>query len=271
MIRLSIITINFNNASGLRETIVSVINQTFSDFEYIIIDGGSTDNSVDIIKEYSKKITYWVTETDKGIYNAMNKGIKVANGEYLQFLNSGDYLANKFVLDKVFKEKNNSDIIFGNMIKVFSNGTTIKDKGPENNDITLKTFFTKTLNHSSAFINHNLFSQYGLYDEELKIVSDWKFFLISCGLNQANIIYKDIDIVYFDMNGISNINLELRKSEREKVLKNLMPRNLYIDYTYYEKESGIIFSIEKHVFIYIIYKKMRRALFKLSKIMDMFF
>ncbi|MDR2910496.1 MAG: glycosyltransferase [Bacteroidales bacterium] len=92
--KLSIITINLNNVAGLQKTIESVVKQTFTDYEYIVIDGGSTDGSADIIKQHANKITYWVSEPDKGIYNAMNKGIRVAKGEYCLFLNSGDWLIN---------------------------------------------------------------------------------------------------------------------------------------------------------------------------------
>ena len=81
--KLSVITINYNNRDGLKKTIESVVNQTYKDFEYIIIDGGSTDGSVEVLKEYSDKIDYWVSEPDKGIYNAMNKGIDIAKGEYV--------------------------------------------------------------------------------------------------------------------------------------------------------------------------------------------
>ena len=97
--KYSIITINYNNSKGLRHTIESVINQTYRDYEFIIIDGGSTDNSVDIIKEYQRNITYWVSERDNGIYNAMNKGVKIARGEYLSFINSGDMLYDPKVLE----------------------------------------------------------------------------------------------------------------------------------------------------------------------------
>ena len=96
-----IITINYNDAAGLKKTIDSVINQTYTEFEYIIIDGGSSDSSLQIIKENANQINYWVSETDKGIYNAMNKGIEAAKGEYLLFLNSGDYLLDSLVLKKV--------------------------------------------------------------------------------------------------------------------------------------------------------------------------
>ena len=108
--KLSIITVNLNNAVGLKKTICSVINQTFLDIEYIIIDGGSLDGSLEIIKEYEKKITYWVSEPDSGIYNAMNKGIMHANGEYLQFLNSGDWLVNDSIIEKFLKETTYCDL-----------------------------------------------------------------------------------------------------------------------------------------------------------------
>ena len=108
MTKLSIITINRNNAAGLRKTIESVVSQTYTDFEYIIIDGASTDGSVEVIKEYAEATLpcgeglgerlYWVSEPDKGIYNAMNKGILKAQGEYLLFLNSGDWLVDKDVI-----------------------------------------------------------------------------------------------------------------------------------------------------------------------------
>src|SRR4051812_22804100 len=101
MPRLSIITINYNNVSGLRKTVESVVNQTSQDFEYIVIDGGSTDGSVDVLKQYAKKIKYWISEPDKGIYNAQNKGILKATGEYCHFINSGDYLVKNDVIEKM--------------------------------------------------------------------------------------------------------------------------------------------------------------------------
>jgi len=112
--KLSIITVNLNNAEGLRKTIESVVSQTYTDYEYIIIDGGSTDGCVEIIKQYEDKITYWVSEPDKGIYNAMNKGILKAKGEYCQFLNSGDWLIKESILHDIFSILPIADIIYGN-------------------------------------------------------------------------------------------------------------------------------------------------------------
>ena len=114
--QLSIITINYNNGDGLQRTIESVIKQNFKSYEYIVIDGGSTDKSIDVIKRNKNHINYWISEPDTGIYNAMNKGIRKATGEYLIMINSGDVLVNEDVLDTVFKKNNNSDIIYGDVL-----------------------------------------------------------------------------------------------------------------------------------------------------------
>ena len=125
---LSIITINRNNASGLEKTIRSVFSQVRDDFEYIVVDGASSDESVDVIRRYAELFgnrLKWVSESDKGIYCAMNKGIGMASGEYLQFLNSGDCLVADTVIDKMFVALENNDypsIIYGNMIKDMPNG-----------------------------------------------------------------------------------------------------------------------------------------------------
>ena len=115
--KLSVITINYNNRDGLRKTIESVVNQTCRDFEYIIIDGGSTDGSVDVIKQYADRIDYWVSEPDKGIYHAMNKGIAVAHGEYLNFMNSGDCFYESTVVENVLQLKDMVYITLKNKLK----------------------------------------------------------------------------------------------------------------------------------------------------------
>ena len=110
-----IITVNFNHKEGLKNTIVSVINQkSFNDYEFIVIDGGSSDGSKDIIEKYARHIDYWVSEKDEGIYNGMNKGIRVAKGDYLIFMNSGDTFYNDHVLKDVFCVDRNADFITGN-------------------------------------------------------------------------------------------------------------------------------------------------------------
>jgi len=234
---ISIITINYNNLEGLKKTMSSVFEQTLQEFEYIVIDGGSTDGSTEYIERHKDKIDYWVSEKDSGIYNAMNKGIKVATGEYMLFLNSGDWLYENTVLDKIADKLSGCDVLYGNMVKVFPNGKQLLDKGVNGNEITFKTFADGTLNHSSSLIKRDLFIKYGFYDENLKIVSDWKFFLITLGLNNAVIKYVDYSLSYFDMTGISNSNIKLRNNERLKVLREEIPFPIYADYLKFKEQE----------------------------------
>ena len=166
MLKLSIITINLNNASGLRKTIESVVSQSSREFEYIVIDGGSIDGSIDVIKEFEDRITYWISEPDNGIYHAMNKGIRAAQGEYCQFLNSGDWLYASDVIEKMINTLPDCSIYYGNMLKQMPDGTVFCDKSGQGL-ITMFTFYRGSLNHSPALIKRSLFYKYGFYDENL--------------------------------------------------------------------------------------------------------
>ena len=163
---LSVITINYNNCEGLRKTIESVVNQTCCDFEYIIIDGGSTDGSVDVIKQYADRIDYWVSEPDKGIYNAMNKGIDVAKGEYCIFMNSGDCFHDYQSLTLSIPHLDGTDVVAG-YAKL--------DSGERVNrpvEITLQSLYNHQQPcHQSSFIKTELLKKYH-YDEKYKLVSD---------------------------------------------------------------------------------------------------
>jgi len=121
---ISVVTVSYNAVSTIEQTILSVINQTYPNVEYIIIDGGSTDGTVDIIKKYADKIAYWVSEPDKGIYDAMNKGVVVATGEWINFMNAGDIFTDSDVIDKLFHQNiiiNRVGIVFGDTLVVFRN------------------------------------------------------------------------------------------------------------------------------------------------------
>jgi glycosyltransferase involved in cell wall biosynthesis len=235
--KLSIITINFNNADGLRKTIESIVNQTFTDYEYIVIDGGSTDGSVDIIRQYADRISFWISEPDSGIYNAMNKGIKAAKGEYCLFMNSGDTIYSNSVLHKVFELEFTSDIITGNMLKQFPNRKTYLDKGAgfsvqkNRRQLTLLDFYKGgNLNHQATFIKRSLFEKYGLYDERWKIASDWKFFMQSIAISGETIQYIDLTVSRFDMTGISSENPSIFNSERTAILNEIFPKSILYDY-----------------------------------------
>jgi len=245
--KLSIITVNLNNAEGLRRTIESVISQTFIDFEYIVIDGGSTDGSVDIIKQYADKIAYWVSEPDKGIYNAMNKGIVRAKGEYCLFLNSGDWLCAEVVLEKVFKIASSDDILYCDLKIVKEHAVIIEHIYPDY--LTFKYLFCSTVCHQSVLIKRALFNKYGMYNEKNKIVSDWEFFIIV--LSKYNVTYMHLPIFlsYFDGSGMSSImeNSDLIKFERKTVLEKEFPF-FYDDYLFFEKNEILkeeLYSIKK--------------------------
>ena len=124
MTKISIITINYNDKIGLSKTINSVLNQSWQKFEFIVIDGGSNDGGLEVIEQNKDKIDYWVSEPDKGVYNAMNKGIKVAKGEYLIFMNSGDTFYDDNVLEKIENQLTAEfDIYYGDYYRVYSNST----------------------------------------------------------------------------------------------------------------------------------------------------
>ena len=229
MTKLSIITINRNNAAGLRKTIESVLSQTFTDFEYIIIDGASTDESVEVIKEYADKITFWVSEPDKGIYNAMNKGILKANGEYCLFLNSGDYLVESDVFKKIFDNvQSDEDIIYGDLKRTFPDGEKDIVKMPD--CITPSFLYNASLAHPSTFIKRYLFDKYGLYNELYEIVADHAFFVKV--FLMGRIKYKHINVVVsnFMMDGTCSkmSNVFQISAEREKSFVSQLPQQ-YIE------------------------------------------
>ncbi len=169
--KVSIITIVYNDAKGLERTIKSVINQTFTDYEYIIIDGGSTDGTIEIIKKYSAQITKWISEPDKGIYDAMNKGIKMADGEWISMMNAGDIFADSHVLRQVFSLNipSNKTFIYSDIYTLRKNGQRIYrplsyDKG--------------NLIHQAIIYRRKLHEEHGYYIVTKKIIiSDYLFFM----------------------------------------------------------------------------------------------
>lgn len=226
--KYSIITVNFNNKEGLRKTIESVIHQTFRDFEFIIIDGGSTDGSVDILKEYNSQINYWVSEPDGGIYQGMNKGIKKATGEYLNFMNSGDCFYSEQVLQHVNDLHLTSDLIVGHDFhynpKTQQGFTTILPPR-----ISMLTFYIQTLPHQSTFFKRELFSD-TLYDESLRIVADTKFYIQKVCVEGCSVKMIDEIICKREPDGISKSYNERRIAEHMIVLNQVLPTGAIKDY-----------------------------------------
>ena len=268
--KISIITINRDNALGLEKTLQSVTTQTFKELEYIVIDGASSDGSVEIIKKYAPEFTHlkWVSELDAGIYNAMNKGIRMASGDYIQILNSGDCLASPDVTGRMIEaleKAGNPSVFYGNMIKCFPDGHRIVDKGFAGQEITMLGMYTGTLNHDPAYIRRDLFEKYGCYDERLKIVSDWKWYLQAIVIGGEKPQYTDIDVTLFDMSGISETNKELDKAERRQVLEQLFPQAVLTDYEQYAFPIEQIKRLKRHPWAYKMMWFLERCLFKLEK------
>lgn len=321
--KLSIITINYNNAEGLRKTLASVAAQTYRGIEHIIIDGGSTDGSVDVIREYEKQNSLllgrdgvgltikWLSEPDKGIYNAMNKGIEIALGrrvvnalnrselvgenqtsniihntldesrsDYIQILNSGDLLAAPDVTERMMNALNSFPsgrdgvgfpaILYGNMLKSYD-GKTIINRDTCGGDMytpeSFLYFYKGTLNHDCAYIRRDLFEKYGLYNEQMKICSDWEWYIRAIVLGGEKPVYTNIDVTIFDMNGVSESygkNAELIKRERREYLESILPPTVLHDYDAFSFPVLQYQRLKKYHFWGIVYF-IERVLFKLEK------
>ena len=205
---ISIVTINLNNKEGLRKTIESVVNQTYKDIEYVVIDGGSTDGSVNIINEYADKLAYWCSEKDGGIFNAFNKAIPHINGEYCLFLNSGDKFHQNDVVEKAVPLLD-KDICYGNELKV--GRRTYIARFPDRLD---EYFFkTSALPHQSSFIRSELLKEHQ-YSEDWKILGDWMWGREEIMVKKRS--YKHLNFVVSDYNleGLSSVHQNEFKAER---------------------------------------------------------
>ena len=248
----------------------SVASQTYKEFEYIVIDGASTDGSVEVIKCLESEFAHlkWVSEPDAGIYNAMNKGLRMASGDFIQILNSADSLATPEVTDRMLEELKKQDcpsILYGNMVKCFPDGKQFVDKGFAGQDITMLGMFTGTLNHNPTYICRALFEKYGYYDETLKIVSDWKWFLKAIIVGGEKPQYVDLNVTLFDMTGISETNKELDKAERKQVLEQMFPQTILADYEQFAFPIDQIKRLQRHPWAYELVWLLERCLFKLEK------
>ena len=315
--KLSIITINYNNASGLRKTLVSVAAQTYRDIEHIIVDGGSTDGSVDIIREYAEDqtsnitnqtshIVKWSSEPDNGIYNAMNKGIEIALGrrivnsfnrselveedyhtpytvhrtpsqsdcDYIQILNSGDCVAAPDTIERmmgVLDQTSTLQLLLGNIVKIYPDGRKLSEKKGRANssqpiplDTSMLTFYGGTVPQDAAFVRRDLFEKYGLFDDKLKICADWKLYLSMIALGDVQPMYVDVDVVLFDMTGISNANIERRNAEKRAYLEEILPTSVLKDYDKYHFPMEQYDRLKRH-HMWGLVRFMERVLFKFEK------
>lgn len=272
--RLSIITVNYNNADGLRKTLASVAVQTYRDIEHVIVDAASADGSVDIIKEYAEKADYpvsWSSKKDKGVYNGMNVGILRATGDYIQILNSGDILAAPDVTERMVAAlPEGVSIFYGNMLKSYDGKKIINRDTCGSGMYTPESFlyfYNGTLNHDCAYIRRDLFDKYGLYNEDMKICSDWEWYVKAIALGGEKAVHTNIDVTIFDMNGVSESggkNKELIKKERREYLQEILPTTVLHDYDAFAFPILQYQRLKKYHLWGIVYF-MERVLFKLEK------
>lgn len=226
--KYSIITVNYNNREGLRKTIESVIHQTCRDFEFIVIDGGSTDGSAEVLKEYDAQIDYWGSEPDGGIYQGMNKGIRKAQGEYLNFMNSGDCFYDNDVLEKVNNYQFQADFIVGKDYHF----DAISGQGHASIQPTRTTmvhFFMATLDHQSSFIRRKLFND-SPYDENHRLVSDWIFFVEKIVRDGKQVQFIPDIVCRREEGGLSEQQIERNRKEINEYLHHFLPQGVYEDY-----------------------------------------
>ena len=212
---LSIITIAYNDLGGLKKTVSSLVDQTYKDFEWIIIDGGSTDGSKEFLKENEHLFTYYVSEPDAGIYDAMNKGAAFAKAEYLFFLNSDDDLQGSHALANIAAHLNGEDIIYADIDIVDGKQRSIK-KAPEK--LSFRYIYDDLPAHQATIIKRSLFEKMGGYDASLKIVADWKFFALAVLKHDATYKYIGKPFSNFYRGGISSKDENSKQLEEERQL-----------------------------------------------------
>lgn len=296
--KISIVTINYNNAEGLRKTLASVASQTYPNIEHVIVDAASTDGSVDVICDYESAnrssvhplTIVWSSKKDKGIYNGMNIGIQRATGDYIQILNSGDLLAAPDVTERMMaalKAQNDEmcctsvlneplalndrvAILYGNMLKSYDGKTIINRDtcgGEMYTPESFLYFYKGTLNHDCAYIRRDLFEKYGLYNEDMKICSDWEWYVRAIVLGGEKPVYTNIDVTIFDMNGVSESygkNADIIKRERRESLEKILPPSVLRDYDMYAFPITQYQRLKKHHLWGLVYF-LERVLFKLEK------
>lgn len=226
--KLSIITINLNNRNGLQNTISSVIQQTWRNFEYIVIDGGSTDGSKELIQRFSSDIHYWISEPDSGIYNAMNKGARAAKGDYLLFLNSGDTLFNVDTLFEIQRHTLKSPLVYGTIKHCIPPNTLHDQSYPHPNELDFPFFYNNSLPHPAMLIERSFFHSMGGYREDLKIISDWAFCLKSIFMENVKAQQIPTTIAIHFRDGISSQpkNLPTIRLEQTIVFTDYFPDQL---------------------------------------------
>ena len=219
--KISIITINYNNLAGLQETYRSIIAQTYKDYEWIVIDGGSNQGDKAFLAEHEKDLTYWCSEPDNGVYNAQNKGILHAGGDYMIFMNSGDTFYDANVLSTVFSQFPSADVLYGDWVQRFDDGREVMMNAPH--IFSLHFIYSDNICHQAMFIKTSILQRYP-YDEDFKYYADWAKW-IELSLKKIKFQYVPYTICVFMMGGMSQaMTMAQRKAEREKLRSKIIPQ-----------------------------------------------
>lgn len=216
--KISIITIVFNDVKHLEGTILSVLNQTNANIEYIIIDGGSTDGTVDIIKKYADKLGFWVSEKDKGIYDAMNKGLRAATGDFVWFMNSGDQVHEPDTIARfIGLIDETTDVVYGETVLINDSGEILgmrRKKAPEN--LTWKSFFTGMMVcHQSVLVRREIAP---VYNETYRLSADFEWVLVSLKNARKIVNTRQILSRYLE-EGATTKNHKASLKERFRIMK----------------------------------------------------
>lgn len=226
MFRFSIITVCLNEASNIRKTCESICSQTFRDFEWVVIDGGSTDGTLNVLEEYRDRISILISESDDGIYDAMNKGVRLATGKHLLFLNGGDYFADVDAL-KAVSAAPDRDILYGDMCCLPEDGQLMRKTYP---DILPQSFLLKNkLPHQASFFRRELFCKYGNYDTRFKISADYDLFVRFLVVHKASYFHIPRVLSIFKLDGISGhkMNMFLHKLDNHQIRKKYFRQYRY--------------------------------------------
>ena len=249
--RVSVITINLNNYAGLKRTIDSVLTQTCQDYEWIVIDGGSTDGSVELLESCKEHFSHCISEPDGGVYEAMNKGIGLARGEYLSFMNSGDVYACDTVLEYFDSHCDGSDFIVGRSVYA-GDGQPLAKEPPYTLEDEVFRLCISAYPHQATFIRRDVFQKYGLYREDKKLASDWYLTVEALFKGRATVSHLPVLVSVCEGDGISSRMRKELYRERESLIKE----NPYfaVLFNYYTENLEMVKALKGNKAVFFLFR-----------------
>ena len=234
-LKISIITVSYNSAVTIKDTIESILSQDHENIECIIIDGGSTDGTLEIVRKYSDRISYFVSELDDGIYDGMNKGIQAATGDIVGILNSDDFYPNSYVISNVAKTFVNQDCdaVYGDLVYVKENDTSKIARYWQSGEYTIKKIKNGwMLPHPTFFVKKEMYDRHGYYNTDLKSAADYEMILKLLYKKNISVFYIPMILVKMRMGGRSNASIMNRvRANKEDGLawtKNQLNKPMFV-------------------------------------------